>query len=218
MRRRDFLRALPFLATLAFSAPALAAGNGPTPAPLTPQDQADLARIEAYLNGLTSLKAKFLQIAPDGSVSQGIAWLERPGRMRFQYDPPSPYLVVAGHGLLVFHDSRLGQTTNIPLSSTPLGVLLAKHIVLSGSVTVTAFKRLPGEFDVTLVRTASPQSGSLRLVFSTDPLRLRQWAVTDAQGKVTRVTLYDVELGGHFANDLFTYVPLPKRGGNLGGD
>ncbi|MGH7189031.1 MAG: LolA family protein, partial [Acetobacteraceae bacterium] len=61
----------------------MAAANGPTPAPLTPQDQAELGQIQAYLNGLTSLKAKFLQIAPDGSASQGIAWLERPGRMRF---------------------------------------------------------------------------------------------------------------------------------------
>ncbi len=190
----------------------MAAANGPTPAPLTPQDQAELDQIQAYLNGLTSLKAKFLQIAPDGSASQGIAWLERPGRMRFQYDPPSPYLLVAGHGLLVFHDQRLGQTTNILLSSTPLGVLLAKHIQLSGPVTVTGFQGLPGEFDVTLVRTASPESGSLTLVFSTDPLQLRQWAVTDAQGKITRVTLYDVELGGHFPNSLFTFVPEPKRG------
>ncbi len=192
----------------------MAAANGPTPAPLTPQDQAELGQIQAYLNGLTSLKAKFLQIAPDGSASQGIAWLERPGRMRFQYDPPSPYLLVAGHGLLVFHDQRLGQTTNILLSSTPLGVLLAKHIQLSGPVTVTGFQGLPGEIDVTLVRTASPESGSLTLVFSTDPLQLRQWAVTDAQGKVTRVTLYDVQLGGQFPNSLFTFVPEPKRGTN----
>lgn len=216
MRRRDLLLALPFSAsaTLALQAPAMAAANGPTPAPLTPQDQAELERIQAYLNGLTSLKAKFLQIAPDGSASQGIAWLERPGRMRFQYDPPSPYLLVAGHGLLVFHDKRLGQTTNILLSATPLGVLLAKHIQLSGPVTVTGFQNLPGEIDVTLVRTASPESGSLTLVFSTNPLQLRQWAVTDAQGKVTRVTLYDVELGGHFPNSLFTFVPEPKRGTN----
>ncbi|MGH7103881.1 MAG: LolA family protein [Acetobacteraceae bacterium] len=192
----------------------MAAANGPTPAPLTPRDQAELEQIQAYLNGLTSLKAKFLQIAPDGSASQGIAWLERPGRMRFQYDPPSPYLLVAGHGLLVFHDKHLGQTTNILLSSTPLGVLLAKHVELSGPVTVTGFQSLPGEIDLTLVRTASPESGSLTLVFSTNPLQLRQWAVTDAQGKVTRVTLYDVELGGHFPNSLFSFVPEPKRGTN----
>lgn len=211
MQRRDLLALTPLLLSGLLPAAARAAV---TPAPLSPADQADLDRIEAYLNSLTALKAKFLQVAPDGSVSQGLAWLERPGRMRFQYDPPSPYLLVAGYGLLVFHDASLDQTTNIPLSSTPLGVLLAPHVTLSGDVTVTDFQRLPGEFDVTLVRTSRPGEGSLTLVFSTDPLTLRQWAVRDAQGKVTRVTLYDVTLGGHFANNLFTFVPPPKRNPN----
>ena len=219
MRRRDLLVMLTVAAPSAM--PLLAAGPAhaaPRPAPLSPADQAEVGRIAAYLNGLTALKAKFLQVAPDGSVSQGIAWLERPGRMRFQYDPPAPYLLVAGYGLLVFHDSSLDQTTNIPLSSTPLGVLLAKHVVLSGPVTVTEFKRLPGEIDLTLVRTASPGNGSLTLIFSTDPLALRQWAVRDAQGKVTRVSLYDVELGGHFPNRLFTYVQIPSRNENGNGN
>lgn len=204
MRRRDILALLPAFFPLVAHAAVAAA-------PLSPQDQADLARITTYLNSLTTLKAKFLQIAPDGTASQGIVWLERPGRMRFQYDPPSPYLLVAGHGLLVFHDSSLDQTTNIPLSSTPLGLLLARHVVLSGDVTVTRFARLPGEFDVSLVRTAAPRQGSLTLVFSTEPLRLRQWTVRDAQDKVTRVSLYDVVLGGHFPQDLFTYVQPPRR-------
>jgi outer membrane lipoprotein-sorting protein len=211
MRRRDLLVLLPALLPVLTPWVARAA---PAPAALSPADHAELDRIAAYLDGLTALKAKFLQVAPDGSVSQGIAWLERPGRMRFQYDPPSPYLLVAGFGLLVFHDSSLDQTTNIPLSSTPLGVLLAPRVVLTGAVTVTAFQRLPGEIDLTLVRTASPGDGSLTLVFSTAPLTLRQWAVRDAQGKLTRVTLYDVELGGHFADHLFSFVPHPPLGGN----
>ena len=219
MRRRDLLLLLsccgPSVMPLATSRAATA---GPAPIVLTPAEQVELDSIAAYLNSLTTLKAKFLQVAPDGSVSQGIAWLERPGRMRFQYDPPSPYLLVAGHGLLVFHDSSLDQTTNIPLSSTPLGVLLARHIVLSGPITVTAFQQLPGEIDLTVVRTGSPGAGSLTLVFSTPPLTLRQWAVRDAQGKVTRVTLYNVELGGHFAGHLFTYIPSSPPGGNANGN
>jgi len=218
MRRRDFLMALPVSAAaiLPLSRSASAA-QGTTPAQLTPAEQETLDQIAAYLNSLTSLKAKFLQIAPDGSVSQGLAWMERPGRMRFQYDPPSPYLLVAGHGLLVFHDSSLNQTTNILLSSTPLGVLLSPHIEFSGAVTVTDFQQLPGEIDLTLVRTASPGAGSLTLVFSTNPLQLRQWAVRDAQDKVTRVTLYDVELGGRFPDHLFTYVQQPQTGTNANG-
>ena len=110
----------------------------------TPQDQADLQRIETYLDGLRSMKAHFLQVAPNGAITQGEAWLERPGRMRFQYDPPSPLLLVAGHGLVVFNDKSLNQTSNIPIGRTPLGILLADHVHLSGDVTVTDMQHLPG--------------------------------------------------------------------------
>jgi outer membrane lipoprotein-sorting protein len=172
----------------------------------TAQDRADLARIEAYLDTLRTLKAQFLQVAPDGAISRGTAWIERPGRMRFQYDPPTPFLLVAGHGLLVFHDSQLDQTSNIPLSRTPLGILLADHVHLSGDVTVTAMQYLPGQIQVTVVRTDSPGEGSLTLVFATNPLTLRQWTVVDAQRQETRVTLYDVQLGGKFDPALFVYM------------
>ena len=63
-----------------------------------------MARITTYLDGLRTMKAHFLQVAPSGAITQGTVWLDRPGRMRFQYDPPSPLLLVAGHGLVVFHD------------------------------------------------------------------------------------------------------------------
>ena len=111
----------------------------------TAQDRTDLARVEVYLNGLRTLKAQFLQVAPDGGLSRGTAWLERPGHMRFQYDPPAPFLLVANHGLLMFHDSSLRQTSTIPLNRTPLGMLLADRATLSGDVTVTGLQRLPGQ-------------------------------------------------------------------------
>ena len=188
--------------------PALAAAGAAaqTGLALTPQDRADLVRIEAYLNGLKTLQAHFLQVAPDGQISQGSVWLDRPGRMRFQYDPPAPFLLVASHGLLVFRDSQLAQTSNIPLSRTPLGMLLADRVSLSGDVTVTGIQRLPGQIQVSLVRTASPGDGTLTLVFADNPLALRQWTVLDAQQKETRVTLYNVELGGAPDPKLFEMV------------
>ena len=67
--------------------------------------------------------------------------------MRFQYDPPTPFLLVAGHGFVLFRDTKLDQTTNIPIGQTPLGILLSEHINLSGGgVGVTAISRLPGRF------------------------------------------------------------------------
>jgi outer membrane lipoprotein-sorting protein len=196
----------------------LAAGGARAQAPFqpTPQDLADLQRVEAYLNGIRTLKAHFLQVAPDGGISEGTVWLERPGRMRFQYDRPSPLLLVAGHGLVVFRDSALNQTTNIPVGRTPLGILLAEHIVLTGEVTVTGIQRQPGQIQLTLVRTASPSEGSLTLVFAESPLTLRQWTVFDAQRQETRVTLYNAELGGTFDQRLFDVAALQAapEGGN----
>jgi outer membrane lipoprotein-sorting protein len=198
MNRRDLLR----LSTVPMLLAALPARAQPSFA-ATPQDRADLGRIETYLDNLRTLKAHFLQVAPNGAITQGTVWLERPGRMRFQYDAPSPLLLVAGHGLVVFHDNSLNQTSNILLSQTPLGILLADHVRLQGDVTVTAMQRLPGQIQVSLIRTASPGDGTLTLVFADNPLTLRQWTVLDAQRQETRVTLYNVETGGQFDQKLF---------------
>lgn len=184
----------------------LAQAAAPKPADQTPQDRADIARIETYLNGLHVLTARFLQVGPDGAITQGKAWLDRPGRMRFEYDKPSPFLMVAGFGSFVFHDAELNQTTSVPLAVTPLGILLADRVELAGSVTVTAIDRQPGQISVTVTRTSSPEDGSLSLVFADNPLALRQWVVTDAQREETRVSLFNIEPAvGHFPADLFQF-------------
>jgi len=172
----------------------------------TAQDRADLARVEAALNGVRALHARFRQTAPNGAVSEGQAWLQRPGRLRFQYDPPSPFLLVGGNGLLVFNDSQLKQTSNIPLGSTPLGLLLQDNLRLTGDVTVTGMARLPGQLQVTVVRTKTPADGSLTLVFADPPLALQQWVVLDAQRLETQVRLYNIEMGGSFDQKLFRFI------------
>ncbi len=206
---------IPLAAPRAEAASAPAGETRPPPA-ATAGEAAELARIETYLNAIHTLKAHFLQVAPDGAVSEGTAWLERPGRMRFQYAPPSPFLLVAGDGFVVFHDSSLGQNSTVPVGSTPLGILLARHVRLSGPVAVTSVRHLPGEVEVTLHRRASPADGSLTLVFSTDPLTLRQWTVTDAQHQRTTVTLENAVTGGRFDPDLFN-VAIPAGSGGPGG-
>ncbi len=181
--------------------------------PLSPEDSADITRIETYLNGLKSLKAHFFQVAGDGGISQGTAWLQRPGHMRFQYDPPAPFLMIASHGVLTFNDSALQQTSNIQLSRTPLGILLADHVALSGGVTVTGIQRLPGQLQITVVRTDSPGDGTLTLIFTDSPLALRQWVVVDAQRRETHVTLSDVQIGASFDPLLFEQLALPHSAG-----
>jgi len=202
MKRRTLLAASLLLLPLVLP---LAAQAQPGFQP-TAQDRADLARIETYLNALRSLRARFMQVAPDGQISAGTAWLARPGRMRFEYFPPTPFLLVAGHGLLVFHDRQLKQTSNIFLAQTPLGILLADQVKLAGDLTVLDLRRAPGALELTVTRTASPGEGSLTLVFTDNPLTLRQWTVLDAQRQETRVTLTDVEFGGSFDQKLFEFI------------
>jgi outer membrane lipoprotein-sorting protein len=198
MKRLLLLAALAGLPSHAFADPHAAV--------LTDADTTTLHQVEAYLNGLTSLKARFLQIGPDGRTSTGTAWLERPGRMRFEYDKPSPLLLVAGHGLVVFRDNQLDQTTNIPEGQTPLGLLLRDHVTLTGDVTVTDFQQPPGQLLITVVKTAAPDDGSLTLVLNAQPLALVGWSVVDAQGRETQIRLADVKPGGQFDPKLFTFI------------
>jgi len=196
MKRRSLLA----LAAAPLLAPAAARAQA---RPLTPQDRADITRIEAYLDTLRSLRGRFLQIAPNGSTTEGNAWLARPGRMRFEYDPPAPFLLVAGHGVVMFYDRKLQQVSSFPTSQTPLGMLLADKVKLSGDVTVTGIERQPGLIQVSFIKTSSPGDGTLTLVFADQPLQLRQWAVLDAQRQETRVSLFNVQLGERFDDKLF---------------
>jgi outer membrane lipoprotein-sorting protein len=187
------------------------------PAPLSARDQALVRQIDTYLNNQSAITAKFLQVAYDGSTRTGKAWMQRPGRLRFEYDDPDPQLLVSGGSALVYHDPALNQTTNIPLASTPLGILLGQHVAIeSNDSEVTKIERQPGEYDVTLTRPGKAALGSLTLVFGTDPLELRQWVVTDAQGHATRVSLYDISPVKDLPASLFQYslsAPKLRHGG-----
>ena len=170
------------------------------------RDAADIARAEDCLDRMRTVKARFEQVAPDGSVSTGTAWIQRPGRLRFEYLPPSPFLLVAGHGLVVFYDRNLKQLSNFPIGTTPLGIVLSDSFRLSGKISVTGVSRSSGKLSVSTVRTDSPRDGSQTLVFTDPPVSLSGWTVTDARGLSTTVTLSRVETGGAFDQDMFSLV------------
>ncbi len=203
LRRRCMAMGAALALCAALGAMAPAHAQAPVAASLSPADRGWVQRVQDTLNAITTLKARFLQIAPDGRTTQGTAWLDRPGRMRFEYAKPSPLLLVAGGGKLVFNDSELKQTTDVPLDKTPVGLLLRANLALSGDITLTAFHHADGQLQVTLLRTASPGDGSLTLIFSDQPLALRSWSVLDAQGRETRVDLYDAVLGQPLPQTLF---------------
>ncbi|TDG12278.1 outer membrane lipoprotein carrier protein LolA [Paracraurococcus ruber] len=202
MLRRPLL-ALPAL--LLAAPPLLRPARAQPARPLSERDRADVARAEAWLNRLTSLKARFLQIAQNGASAEGTGWIVRPGKMRFEYDPPEPLLLVASYGQFFYFDRQLKQATVLPIGATPLGILMRDDLSLSGDVTVTRVERGGGLLRITLIRAGRAAEGRLTLVFSDDPVELRQWAVVDAQGQETRVTLSQPEYGGRFPNLLFDF-------------
>ncbi|QDH17649.1 LolA family protein [Swingsia samuiensis] len=177
------------------------------PAQLRPTDQGWIARIQDQLGEIVTLQARFQQTAPDGKVTTGIAFLDRPGRMRFAYDKPSPLLLVANDGKVVFQDKSIDQVTAMPLNQTPLGLLLRPDLKLSGDVTVSGFIHQNGQIHLQLQKTSSPGEGTLTLQFSETPLAFQGWTVVDAQGRMTRIALSDIHTGGTLSQSLFK---LPK--------
>lgn len=193
-----------FLATtLAPPSPAVAA-TAPAPAPLTLQDSADLQRIAAYLNGIRTMYAKFQQVTAGGGRATGQLWMARPGRMRFEYDPPSPILLLADMFYVYYVDKELVQMSKVGLKSTPAWLLLRDPITFSDLV-VTRFERSANTIRLTVVEKTEPDSGSLTMVFSDNPLTLRQWSIVDQQRKTTTVSLYDERLGVALDPKLFVY-------------
>lgn len=162
-----------------------------------------VTRVEAYLNAMTTFQARFLQIAQTGGSALGTALIWRPGRMRFDYDPPEPTLLVAADGQMMLLDRELKQPTIVPIGSTPLSVLLRNPIRLSGDVTVTQVEETGGFSRLTVQRTSAPAEGRITLVFATDPMELRQWVVVDTQARETRVTLSQIRTGMRFDAALF---------------
>jgi outer membrane lipoprotein-sorting protein len=206
-RLRSALVALSLAALTPLAVPFDPAEAAPRRVQLSAQDRADIARAEDYLNSVTTLKARFLQVSANGGHAEGTAYLSRPGKMRLQYDPPSPMLVVADGTFLIVHDKELGEPSYIPLGSTPAGILVRDNVKLDGKdVQVTRVQRLPGVLNISMVEADDAGQGELTLVFSEAPFALRQWRVVDAQGAVTTVSLYESQAGLKLDPKLFQFV------------
>ena len=170
---------------------------------LTGEEQAVLAQISAKLSAVQTMDGEFIQYNPNGDQLQGKFFIARPGRVRFQYDPPTTISVIAdGKSVLVF-DKKL-QTYDIwPLSQTPLRLLLEQNLDLATSDKVTRVGVAPDLIEVEMTDETKFSSGTLNLIFDSKNYELRQWTVTDQQGLQTMVALYNVETGRQLASDLF---------------
>jgi outer membrane lipoprotein-sorting protein len=216
-RRSTLLLAASALASSPLAALGARPAAAQAPRPATEADRADIARAEATLASIRTLKARFLQADARGGTAQGTVWMQRPGRARFEYDPPATILVVADGTIVTFFDRAVNQTSAVPLGSTPLGTLLAERVRLNeGDARVSAVQRGEGLLRVTVVKRNNPAEGSLTLTFADTPLELRQWTVIDAQRREVRVTLFEQQTGVRIDPAMFRFmapdlgVPQPR--------
>jgi outer membrane lipoprotein-sorting protein len=157
--------------------------------PILAQDGRDLARISAYLNSISTLEGEFVQVDPDGVLSEGQFYIHRPGRIRFEYRQPNPALVIADGFWVGVVDKRYDQVNRYPLNETPLNLILKDDIDLANEGAVQRIERSDGQMRIVAQDPQRRDSGSITMVFADNPLELRQWIVDDTQGGATTVAL-----------------------------
>ncbi len=182
------------------------------PAMLSEDDRAWLTRTEDYFNSIHTIRAGFFQTSSEGGGAEGEFYLRRPGRLRVEYLPPTPVLIVGDGIFLHFHDTELGQVSDWPIFDTPLGAISDDEVRFNEDLVVTDFLRRSGSLAITLVKREDPGLGSLTLFFSEAPMELKQWKVIDAQGLVTTVALFNIETNIDLDAKLFVFDdPREKR-------
>lgn len=167
-------------------------------------EKLSLAQISAYLNGFKTAQSPFTQINDDGSLSTGTLYLSRPGKARFEYDPPNSAIVVAGAGTVVIHDPKSNQPPeSYPLNRTPLSIILAERVDLGRAHMVVAHGFDGTSTIVTAQDPENPDYGSIDLMFTDNPVELRKWVIHDGGGGQTTVILGALETGIELRGSLF---------------
>ncbi|MBS0524546.1 MAG: outer-membrane lipoprotein carrier protein LolA [Proteobacteria bacterium] len=183
------------------------------------QQKGGIAEVETYINSIRTLQARFVQSNPNGSNVQGTLYVSRPGKMRFQYDPPSQLKIVADGRQVTMWDPVNKDFGQWPIGWTAASFLVKEPFKLSGDITVEANQRTPdGLLALTLVQTRKPQEGKVIVRLSENPMQLRGWTVIDNRGNKVDVSLTNVQTGIQLADSLFKYdgpdAGQILRGGN----
>jgi outer membrane lipoprotein-sorting protein len=174
--------------------------------------EVSLPEVGSYFNAFRTAEAEFTQVNADGTISTGTLFIHRPGRVRFEYDEPEDQLVMAGGGQVAIFDGRgSGSPEQYPLSRTPLKIILSDPVDLTRERMVTGHTSDGTTTTVTAQDPENPGQGSIRLVFTDDPVQLRQWVVTNGAGEQTTVILGEMTTGGSLSPRLFNIVQEAER-------
>ena len=183
-----------------------AAGPLYRPSEFTGPDLADLIRVSDYLNSIHSMRGNFLQIDPNGTSEQGNFYIVKPGKMRFEYQPPNPTLVVSDGKTVAVFNKQLNTVDSYPLYATPLNLLLSDNVKLQNNQNVMGITRQTGALIVYAKAGSTKQGsgGNITITFSDSPLELRQWTIVDAQGLSTTVSLRNMQTGTDLPDKFFS--------------
>ena len=194
-----------FAATAALAAPPT---SGPAPIPPAPvfetTQRAMLEKVNNYFNSVTTLAGKFVQVGPDGSKTEGQFYMQKPGKIRFEYDPPSPIELISDGDTVAVRDRKLATQDIYPLSQTPLKFLLSDKLDLMKDASVAGIYQ--DELFVTVViedKNVIAGTHRLMIMFSKKDMQLKQWTVTDPQGYDTTVAVSDLDPGKRLDPKLF---------------
>ena len=193
LSRRRFLVLAAGIAAAAAAGPALMTGEAH--AAFNANQKAALSKINSYFNSIRTMQGRFIQFGPNGEQSEGVFFISRPGKIRFNYSPPVKMDVVSDGNQVAIRDNKLRTQDLYPLKRTPLRYLLADRIDLTSSNIVRKLIEEPDLISLVLEQESAFGGGSLKLIFDTRTYELRQWVVTDSQGLDTSVAVYDVEIG-----------------------
>lgn len=164
----------------------------------------DVQKFETYLSRLKTLKGEFVQINSKGQKETGTLYISRPGKMRLTYNPPSSLVIVANGKWLLTYDTEADETNYVSVENTPATFILRPHIRFSGDVAITSIVPKGDATEISLVRTDEPEAGTLSLVFTNNPVSLKEWSVIDGQGTETRVVLSNIQSNTPLPAELFT--------------
>ena len=179
---------------------------------LSPDQVATITRLEAYLNDLSTVKSRFVQISTRGNFAEGDLYLSRPGRIRFEYDPPHPVLLISdGHSFL-YYDREMKNATFIPMEDSPLWFLIQERVSLTDEIDIVSMIEEDATITVTLRGESMEDVGEVTLVFSDQPIELRKWIVTDAEGITIQIALIEPSFAVPIDREVFQYDDLDVYG------
>jgi outer membrane lipoprotein-sorting protein len=166
------------------------------PIDVTPEQAASINALTDYLNSFKTIQGEFTQISPKGNLSRGVFFIQKPGKMRFEYAPPNPFLIVADGRWLTIKNVKKEKGDQFPLSQTPLRLVLGNKVNILKDTHIIGFEEQDGIASITVEdKETTLGNGQLMLVFDKTRNVLQQWVVIDGKGRRTTVTLENVEAG-----------------------